>query len=174
MKPLPIIVFFISTLLVKGCSPSIEGGRIEYNHSLVVNYESYHQETQVTGTIHFHSSTSGYVDPGYCYQGSGTVSVAISGTADDCTFNGSGTNSVSLKGYEVNHQILFTFEEQWYQPCSLTFTCPDGTHTESLPRDIVSYQLTFPVEDGYTIEQPFSGEEGSGSASWTLRFDSLS
>lgn len=166
-----LIVIFFSIFIVSGCGPSIESGFIAYDHNLLVNYGEFELVTKITGTIGFLSNEVSLTGGGPMYGGAGTCTVSISGTADDCVIDGSGTNSVQMDGFEYLNQIRFNFNEQWYQACSFTFTCPDGTQTIQLPSQTINHKLTFPVEDGYRIERSASGMGMSGTYSWTLHID---
>ena len=171
--PLLIIVLFFAISLINGCSPSINWGSISYNHNLVVTYGLFQLEMRITGSVPFSNSSMGLVDTDHMYQGTGTCTVSISGVADECVISGSGTNSVTFSGNEYCNKILFNFNEQWYQTGSFTFTCPDGTQTITLPSETITHKLTFPTEDGHTIERPSSGMGVSGTYSWTLHIDEL-
>ena len=166
-----IIVLFFAISPINGCTPSISWGSISYNHNLVVSYGVFQLETRITGSVAFASSDVDLIDSDHMYEGTGTCAVSFSGVADECLISGSGTNNITLTGNEYFENITFTINEQWYQPGSFTFTCPDGAQTITLPSETITNELTFPLEDGYTIERPTLGVGVSGTYSWTLHIE---
>ncbi len=108
------------------------------------------------------------------YSGEGKTSVAISGTADDCTITGSGSNDVSLKGSEFLGKIYFKTTETWYNPASFIVSCPDGEPQEvPLPTVTINQKISFSLEDGAVFEQPYIGAAGSGTYRWILHIGDM-
>jgi hypothetical protein len=155
-----------------GCKPSFDSGWIEYDHTLTNTYGGFEQTVRVTGTIGIMSSAVALTPQPSMYSGLGTATVSISGTADDCTISGSGSNNVSLSGNEFLGKIYFDTAETWYNPASFTVTCPDDDPvTIPLPSVTINQKIEFPVEDGAVFEQPYIGAAGSGTYRWILHIE---
>ncbi len=158
----------LSLLLAAGCKPSITSGWIEYDHTLTNTYGGFEQTARVTGTVGFLSSAAALTPQTSMYSGTGKVSVAISGSADDCAITGSGSNDVSLKGREFLGKIYFAATETWYNPGSFS-VC--GAPAVTLPTVTINQKISFPLEDGAVFEQPYIGAAGSGTYRWILHID---
>jgi hypothetical protein len=164
----------LSLVLAAGCKPSIPSGWIEYDHNLTNSYGGFEQTVRVTGTVGFLSSDAALTPQNSMYSGSGTAAVAISGTAEDCTISGSGSNDVSLKGSEFLGKIYFKTTETWYNPASFTVSCPEGEPMEvPLPTVTIDQKISFPLEDGAVFEQPYIGAAGSGTYRWILHIGDM-
>lgn len=137
------------------------GGEIEYNHHFVIVYDLFYQEQQTMGRVPFYVEDS-------TIEGEGTVTRTITGHHGECSHSGIGPVEVRLSG-EGESELNITFDEIWYM--TLTFVCPDETWTETLPPVTTTFDLTFPLEDGHKIEQPYIGPGGTGTYSWTLHLN---
>jgi hypothetical protein len=109
----------------------------------------FEQTARVKGTIGFLSSAVALTPQTSMCSGARIAAVSISGTADDCTISGSGSNNVSLSGNELLGKIYFNTTETWYNPASFIVTCPDDDPmTVPLPSVTINQKIEFPVEDG--------------------------
>jgi hypothetical protein len=161
----------LSLICAAGCKPSIPSGWIEYDHTLTNTYGGFEQTARVKGNVGFLSSDAALTPQTAMYSGAGKASVSISGTADDCTISGSGSNDVSLKGNEFLGKIYFNITETWYNPASFTVVCESGSQEVPLPTVTINQRISFPLEDGAVFEQPYIGAAGSGTYRWILHIE---
>ena len=144
------------------------GGEIEYNHHYVYVDEHVYHENQIMGRVPFYVEDT-------TIEGEGTVTWTITGHGGECSHSGIGSVEVTLSGELVTNglgesELNITFDEIWYM--TLTFVCPDDvTYTQTLPPMTTTFDLTFPLEDGHKIEQPYIGPGGTGTYSWTLHLN---
>jgi len=152
---------------------SCSDGSIVYDHNLSNDYEGFHQDAIVTGTVPFTCDGGGHI------SGSGTVDISVSGTytaeCTEATYSGSATMNVTLDGQITDSQVIIDVDEIWYvgSPSAsgtMTDTCEDESEPFDvpLPQTHIQHTLVFPNIDGYTIVQPYIGESGTGYYSWTL------
>jgi hypothetical protein len=147
-------------------------GTIDYGHNFVFTGPSYSQIINVTGSVPFHINP--YVGSSSAVYGGGSTYDVINGTANDCTIAGSGENRVILSGIfqeDVPGSQYFQvdFDESWYTSSVLTIYCPDeDPQSGSMPGSHNSFTIVFPFHDGYMEEQPFIGQGGTGTYTWTL------
>ena len=154
---------------------SCSDGYIVYNHDLANDYSGFHQEIQVTGTVP-------YTCEGGTLSGSGTLTVIVSGTiTEPCTYisyEGTADINVTLSGQFGAAQISFDVTEVWYVGSPMASgTVEDTCDPDSAPfnypllENTINHTLTFPNVNGYTITQPYIGDAGSGTYSWTIYFE---
>lgn len=162
----------LGLLLLSGCTPSIDSGWIEYDHTLTNSYGGFKQTIRVTGNIGFLNNAAALTPQSSMYSGKGTAAVSISGSAEDCTISGSGSNDVALSGYEFLGTVYFYTAETWYDPASFTITCPDSDpQTVPLPSATVNQVIKFTLQNGAVYEQPYQGAAGSGTYRWILHIE---
>ena len=147
---------------------------LEYNHQVTFSYKTYEVERQVSGSVSFDLEDNQV-------EAQGIVSVSGSGTVEQCTIEGSGSNQVHITGQLVPREgdlpeLQLSLEETWYSPYQETMTCPvpgDPGQEITTPLQVnpqeQSFDLTMPLENGQTETQPFTGQGGSGTYQWTLR-----
>ncbi len=158
-------------------TPAITGncsnGSIEYYHELANDYEGFHEEISVSGTVPFTCDNNGNL------SGTGTVGITVSGTIIttclESVFSGSATMNVTLTGSLANSQVIVNLDEIWYVGSPMasgtsTDICNPDTQPFNFPlvEVAISHTLTFPNIDGYIIQRPYVGAGGSGYYSWTL------
>jgi hypothetical protein len=147
-------------------------GYIEYGHQFVFSYSNYNENISVTGNVEFHINP--WITSSNAVYGGGTTYDAISGTANDCTITGSGENRVILSGTFNGEELgsesaQINFKEDWYTSSILTLICPKHDPSSgSIPSTHNSFSIDFPLQDGYVEEQPFIGQGGTGTYTWTL------
>jgi hypothetical protein len=111
----------------------------------------FEQDMKVTGQVTFIAPIYGVFELGepLKLEGSGTVSVSISGQAivDDetCIISGSGTHDVSIGGQieadETGSPWMALDVTGWYTSGSFTITCPDGAN-QTVPIPAAGSQTT--------------------------------
>jgi len=137
------------------------------NHRVTMSYETYSEQKQTTGGVSFHVKEDNSIEgnqPQALHETS-------SGTVDECTIQTSAVADVVVTGQLVpndgNPYLDITLQEIWN--VTMVMICPDGSVNQALPPQTVKHEhLIFPLEDGYTLTQPFEGEGGEGFYSWTL------
>lgn len=148
-------------------------GSITYNHDLANDYQGFHQEIQVSGTIPFTCDDEGN------FSGSGTLTAHVSGEiTQPCTaisYEGDATINVTLTGQFLITELHFDSQETWYVGSPMvsgtyTDTCGDdfGPYNFPLPQNMVTQPLGFPNIDGYILVGDYEGAAGSGTYTWTL------
>jgi hypothetical protein len=144
------------TIKVKGNADLV------FNHSLVNASGDCAQMEAVTGSVPF-------VVSGYDILGGGGISTAGGGQCGDCISTISGDAIVFVSGTipEGGSQtVTLSISENWDK--TITTKCGDDPPSTYTFSNTVEYELEIPFEDGYTIEQPYIGEAGSGTYTWTL------
>jgi hypothetical protein len=147
-------------------------GTIEYGHHFIFSYSSYYEVIDVTGSVPFHINP--YYSESNAVYGGGSTHDAFSGTADDCTITGSGENHVILSGSFLedipgSQHFQVDFDESWYVSSILTLICPDeDPESNAVPPTHDTFSIEFPFHDGYVEQQPFIGQGGTGTYTWTL------
>ena len=151
-----------------------DSGSIVFNHDVSNNYLGFWQDALVTGFVPFSCDDSNNI------SGSGSLIVSVTGGTVaqclTCTWTGNAAVDVDMSGALVGSIITLQLEESWYVGSpSVSGSCEDTCN----PPDITPYQyplletpilhtLEFPDIDGYTLQAPYSGANGSGTYNWTL------
>jgi len=151
-------------------------GFIEYNHNIKIGYGGFTQNISVTGTVPFEFEPySGECDSKQKVTGSGSVSLTMNWSAEECVGSGSSSNKVELEGEILEEgeekYLEINFNEQWLQNMPITITCDEETETKNMPvPPPTKYeQMKFKFKDGEKITRPFAGMGGNGTYSWILK-----
>lgn len=134
---------------------------ISYSHNLTVKAGPCSQTEQVSGTVAVSIS-------GEAIIGTGNVTTSGSGHCEECATTITGSALVLVEGAAAgdgSRQVHLDLTENWSK--TITTQCPGGSSTTTVPTTVIQ-PLDFVWENGYTIEQPFTGAGGSGTYTWTL------
>lgn len=133
-----------------------------FSHNLSNNYGNCAQTETVGGSVLFTVS-------GNAVMGGGGISTAGGGVCGDCTTTISGDATVMMTGTipeAGSRNVPLSVTELWTK--TVTTVCGDDPPAKTTLTPTITYELDVPFEDGHVIEQPYVGEAGSGTYSWTL------
>lgn len=142
-------------------------GEVEYDHDFTYNVEGGTVHRTITGSVPYIVNT--YNNPYGEISGNGTVNWQGIEEASGCTGTETLTGNIVFDGEltaDETGKPWLNFEITETYSGSITVVCPNGTATYPMSPPPSNVEVSFLMEDGYTVTRPAPG--GSGNFKWIL------